>query len=174
MLSTGEELASGKLGNVEYKTGLDKIQIEAAFLEKIVTIEDYFDDTISVPEEILLEDFKTISYLASLIKGEECIGNWSKFEFSMPLTEDLKQRLKEAKDNKFSLSYVGSITVALYEKSYELSVVRTFDSVVYHDIERLKKKAEVLDIGDSIKLAFLPGDGESGKWHDCLDKNDNV
>lgn len=173
VLSLGEELATGKLGDVCYKTGFDKIEMEMDFLEKIVAIEDYYNDTITIPEEIMLDDFNKISYLASLIVGEECIGNWSKLEFSMTLTEELKQRLIETKDAKFSLSYVGSVTMCFYGKSYELSAIRSFDCVVYQDIEKLKKKAEVLDVGDSIKLTFLPGDGESGTWHDRLNNDDN-
>ena len=121
----------------------------------------------------MLDDFNKISYLAALIEGEECIGNWTKLEFSMALTEELKERLLETKDTKFSLSYVGSVTMSFYGKSYELSAIRSFDSVVYQDIEKLKKKAEVLDVGDSIKLTFLPGEGESGTWRDCINYDDD-
>lgn len=80
----------------------------------------------------------------------------------MTLTKELKKRIVETDNTKFVLSYLGSITVPVYGKSYELSVIRTFDSVVYQDIEHLKKKADVLDIGDTIKLVFLPGDGDAG------------
>ena len=173
VLSLGEVLATGRLGNVKYETGFDKIETELDFLKKIVTIEHYYGETIFIPEEIMLDDFNKISYLAALIEGEECIGNWTKLEFSMALTEELKERLLETKDTKFSLSYVGSVTMSFYGKSYELSAIRSFDSVVYQDIEKLKKKAEVLDVGDSIKLTFLPGEGESGTWRDCINYDDD-
>jgi len=172
VLSLGEELATGKLGNVEYKSGFEKIESELDFLEKIVTIERYYNDKISIPEEIMLDDFQAISYLSALIGGGESTGSWSKLDFSLTLTEELKQRLAEVDDTKFTLSYVGNVTVAFYGKSYELSVVRTFDSVVYQDIERLKKKAEILDVGDTIKLVFLPGDGENGIWRDCFNSEE--
>lgn len=168
VLSLGEELATGKPGNVEYNGGFDKIESEIEFLEKIVTIEHYYNDIITIPEEIMIDDFKAISYLASLIDGKECTGSWSKLEFTMTLTEDLRQRLIETDNAKFALSYVGSITVSFYGKSYELFAIRTFDSVVYQDIEHLKKKAEILDVGDTIKLVFLPGDGDNGIWRDRL------
>lgn len=173
VLSLGEELATGQLGNVDYKCGLDKIKTEIDFLEKIVTIERYFKDTISIPEEIMMDDFKIISYLASLIEGKECTGSWSKLDFSMTLTDDLKKRLIETDDSKFALSYVGSINLSFYGKSYEVSIVRTFDSVVYQNLEHLKEKARILDVGDKIKLVFLPGDSENGIWRDCLN-NDEI
>ena len=168
VLSIGEDLATGKLGNLEYKSGFDKIEAEIDFLEKIVTIEHYYNDRISIPEEILLEDFQSVSYLHSLLSGNECTGSWSKLAFSMELTKELKQRISESDDREFSLSYVGSINISFYGKTYELSIIRTFDSVVYQNIELLKKKADVLDVGDTIKLEFLPGDAENGIWRDIL------
>lgn len=168
VLSIGEELATGKVGNVEYKSDFDRIESEVDFLEKIVTIEHYYKDIISIPKEITVDDFQTISYLSSLIDGKEVTGSWSKLEFSMTLTEELKQRIAEMDDTQFALSYVSNITVSFYGKSYELPAIRRFDSVVYQDIEHLKKKAEVLDIGDIIKMVFLPGDGDSGTWRDRI------
>lgn len=168
VLSIGEELATGKVGNVEYKSDFDRIESEVDFLEKIVTIEHYYKDIISIPKEITVDDFQTISYLSSLIDGKEITGSWSKLEFSMTLTEELKQRIAEMDDTQFALSYVSNITVSFYGKSYELPAIRRFDSVVYQDIEHLKKKAEVLDIGDIIKMVFLPGDGDSGTWRDRI------
>lgn len=73
VLSLGEELATGKPGNVEYNGGFDKIESEIEFLEKIVTIEHYYNDIITIPEEIMIDDFKAISYLASLIDGKDNI-----------------------------------------------------------------------------------------------------
>lgn len=172
VLSIGEELATGKVGNVEYKSDFDRMESEVEFLEKIVTIEHYYKDIISIPEEIELDDFQTISYLSSLIDGKEFTGSWSKLEFSMTLTEELKQWIAEMDDTKFALSYVSDITVSLYGKSYELPAIRRFDSVVYQDIEHLKKKAEVLDIGDIIKMVFLPGDGKSGTWRDRINNHE--
>ena len=168
VLSIGEELATGKVGNVEYKSDFDRIESEVDFLEKIVTIEHYYKDIISIPKEITVDDFQTISYLSSLIDGKEVTGSWSKLEFSMTLTDELKQRIAEMDDTQFALSYVSNITVSFYGKSYELPAIRRFDSVVYQDIEHLKKKAEVLDIGDIIKMVFLPGDGDSGTWRDRI------
>ena len=169
VLSMGEILAKGKLENLTYKSGFDSIDDEIDFLKKIVAIEEYYNESINVPEEILVDDFRTISYLATLIQGGECTGGWEKLEFSLTLTEDLKKKLLESDNSLFSLSYVGSITVTIYDKTYELSATRIFDCVKYQDIEKLKQKATVLDIGDEIKLSFLPGEDGSGKWKDVLE-----
>lgn len=168
VLSLGEELATGKLGSVKYRTDFDRIESEIDFLQKVVEIEHYYNDTILVPKEIMWDDFQAISYLHSLITGDEYIGAWSQLEISVPLTEDLKQRISDSDNSKFILSYVGNINVSFYGKSYELSVIRTFDSVIYKDLERLKKKAEVLDVRDTIKLVFIPDSEGNGRWKDCI------
>mgnify|MGYP000763889830 FL=1 len=75
-----------------------------------------------------------------------------------------------SEDNSvFSLSYVGSISVSLYNRKYELNAIKRFEAVQYQNLERLKQKVDVLDIGDDIKLTFLPPDGTEGKWSDMLD-----
>lgn len=75
-----------------------------------------------------------------------------------------------SEDNSvFSLSYVGSISVSLYDRKYELNAIKRFEAVQYQNLERLKQKVDVLDIGDDIKLTFLPSEGTEGKWTDMLD-----
>lgn len=174
VLSLGEELAKAKFSSLDYMCGFDSVDDELAFLEKIVKIERYFDEQITIPEEIFQDDFRTISYLATLIQGNECSGSWSKLEFSIQLTEDLQNRILKSDDAKFCLSYVGSISVTLYGKQFELPIIKTFDSVKYQNIKRLKQKVEVLDIGDNIKLSFLPGDDQNGIWRDELYAGDKV
>lgn len=168
VLSVGEELAHGKSGVLDYETGFNTLDDEIDFLEKIVAIEQYFKCPISIPKEIMMEDFRTISYVAALIQGEECTGSWSKLEFSMPLTEDLQQKLIESDNSKFSLTYVDSISADIFGRKFDLSAIRRFDSVIYENLERLKQKATVLEVGDDIKIRFLPGEGENGKWCDSL------
>ena len=168
VLSLGEELATGRLGDVVYKAGLDRVESELRFLEKIVAIEHYFVDSISIPEKIMKDDFQAVCYLATLINGDECTGSWSKFDVSVTVTEDLKKKLAETDEEIFGLSYVDNVTVSFFNKSYDFPVIRTLDSVVYKDLGRIKKKAEVLDVGDTIKLVFVPGDGDSGIWRDRI------
>ena len=43
--------------------------------------------------------------------------------------------------------------------------------VINKDLDRLKQKANCLDIGDSIRLQYLPGDGEHGVVEDQINPN---
>lgn len=167
-LSLGEELARGKTGNLDYVTGFESLDNEIAFMEMIVEVESHFGVSIHIPEIITEDDYYAVSYLATLIGGGEKVGGWSKFECELSLTDDLKQKIASSDHSQFSLSYVGIVTVRLFDKEYELSAVKTLDSVIYQDIVRLKQKADVMDVGDTIKLTFLPAEGESGTWRDQL------
>ena len=169
VLSLGEELASGKFSNIDYQCGFDNVDEELDFLEKVVAIEKHFGGEIDIPSEITEDDYRVISYLATLVTGGVSTGSWSKFEVSIPVTDELKERMRSEDNSVFSLSYVGSISVSLYNRKYELNAIKRFEAVQYQNLERLKQKVDVLDIGDDIKLTFLPPDGTEGKWSDMLD-----
>lgn len=169
LLSIGEVLAEGKTGNLDYKSGFESLDDEVDFLEKVVTIENFINESLNLPSEIMMDDFQTLSYAASLIRGDKCTGKWSKLDFSLPLTESLKQKLIESDNTEFTLSYVGNITINIYDKIFDISAIRTFESVKYNNLDRLKQKATVLDIDDEIKISFLPGKNET--WHDIVNPN---
>jgi len=167
-LAVGEQLAKGYLNGVKYKSDFESIDDEIDLLEKIVRLEEYFNERIEIPEEILLADFNAISYLAKLIRGDECKGKWDKLELSLKLTDELRSKICMMDEEPFSLSYVSEVKVTIFGKVYEVSAVKIFESVRIADLKRLKKKAEVLDVEDSIKMCYLPGDGDSGVWSDVM------
>lgn len=172
ILSLGEELGRGKLDCLNYNTDFGSIENEVAFYEKLVAIEHHFYRTISVPKEIEYCDFKMISYLYALINGDECKDECASFSIQLPVTEQLRQIILESNNKKSSLSYVGTIYVPIFNEMYEIAIIKTFESVVYDNLEKLKKLVELLDIGDEIKLKFLPYDGDKIVWSDCIKPDD--
>lgn len=172
ILSLRKELGSGKLDCLNYDTGFGSVENEVAFYEKIVAIEHHFYRTISVPKEIEYCDFKMISYLYALINGDECKDECASFSIQLPVTEQLRQIILESNNKKSSLSYVGTIYVPIFNEMYEIAIIKTFESVVYDNLEKLKKLVELLDIGDEIKLKFLPYDGDKIVWSDCIKPDD--
>ena len=172
ILSLRKELGSGKLDCLNYDTGFGSVENEVAFYEKIVAIEHHFYRTISVPKEIEYCDVKMISYLYALINGDECKDECASFSIQLPVTEQLRQIILESNNQKSSLSYVGTIYVPIFNEIYEIAIIKTFESVVYDNLEKLKKLVELLDIGDEIKLKFLPYDGDKIVWSDCIKPDD--
>ena len=78
--------------------------------------------------------------------------------------------LKE--DNKPKIiSYVGEITLSLFESEYTFKVKRTFEKAYIINLEKLKEKVKVLDEDDLLRIDFIPEkDGGEGNAIDSLEK----
>lgn len=171
-LELQEEFARGQLDDFQYTTDFDDIGEEVHFWEMIVAVEKHFDVIVDVPTEILDSQYRMIQYLYSLIIGDTNTVTWSTLALRMDLTEKLKTDIGAWGDTKFALAYVGSVEVPLWGQKYELPIIRRYLCVKPKDLERLKKKADVLDIGEEICLNFVSGDGEQGVWEDTMRKDD--
>lgn len=165
-----QELVYGALDKFEYSTGFDSIDEEIEFWEMLLAIEEYFKATITVPKEILEDDFEKVYYLYNLITEEKVTGSWESYAFEIQVTENLKKDVASWGENPISLSYVGSVTVALWGEEYCVSIVRRFVSMKAKDLEYTKKKVDVLDIGETMRLEFISGE-EVGIYEDVLYKN---
>lgn len=169
VLSIGQNLMEGNLNHFDYKSGFETVDEEIAFLEKVVSIENYFRKLLTLPNEIYKDDYETISYMADLINGDGYHGNWSMAGFTFAIDEDFKNKIMEMDESQYSISYVGSIGISLYEEQYQFSIVRTYDKARVNNLEKLKKKVDVLDVGDSIKIEYLPGEENGiGSYTDIL------
>ena len=171
-LELQEEFARGQLDDFQYTTDFDDIDEEVHFWEMVVTVEKHFGVSVDVPAEILDSQYRMLQYLYSLIVGDTNTVTWSTLALRMDLTEKLKTDIAAWGDTKFALAYVGSVEVSLWGQKYELPIIRRYLCVKPKDLERLKKKADVLDIGEEICLNFVPGDGEQGVWEDTLHHGD--
>ena len=170
-LELQEEFARGQLDDFQYRTDFDNIDEEVHFWEMVVAVEKHFDVIVDVPTEILDSQYRMLQYLYSLIIGDTNTVTWSTLALRMDLTEKLKADIAEWSDTKFALSYVGSVEVPLWEQKYELPIIRRYLCVKPKDLDRLKKKAEILDIDEEICLNFVPGDGEQGILEDTMHRN---
>lgn len=167
-LELHEEFARGRLDDFQHKTDFDGIDEEIHFWEMVVAVEKHFNVMVNVPTEILDSQYRLLQYLYSLIIGDTNTVTWSTLALRMDLTEKLKADISEWGDTKFALAYVGSVEVPLWEKKYEVPIIRRYLCVKPKDLDRLKKKADVLDIGEEICMNFVPGDGVQGTWEDTL------
>ncbi|MEG2217879.1 MAG: hypothetical protein RRZ24_12055, partial [Clostridia bacterium] len=104
----------------------------------------------------------------------EVKGGWEKYELNLTIGADTKEKILSCIDISCGLTYIGSVTVGVFGKNYTFPCQRTLSSVVLMDAEKIRKKLDVLDEGDNIKLIYLPGaNGEKGVYVDKLPLNDN-
>lgn len=169
VLSLNEPLAYGKLGKIDYHCDFKTIDEEVEFWENIVAIEKYLDREIDVPRDIYEKDIDTIDYWTTLLRGEEWSGTWENMQFSMKLTEEFRERILEMEDEVFNYCYIGSVNASLFNEIYEIPVSRTFMSIKYLDLKKLKQKVEILDIGDTVKVELISATDEGIiSWQDKL------
>ena len=171
-LSLGAELGRGKLGNIKYGGSFSSIEDETAFYEKIVAIEHYFNKIIVIPKEIRFCDYQAISYLYSLINGDECTSELASFSIPIALTERLREDVLKNQNTPFSFGYVGSVDICIFDVNYEVSIIRICEPVVYHNLEKLKRKVDVLEVGETIKVEYFPAPGKKIECRDRIKLND--
>ena len=167
-LESQEDLARGKLDDFHYDHGFDDIDEEIHFWEMVVALENHFRTTIGVPVEIYESQYDLLQYLYRLIDGHSNTVTWTTLLLRIDLTEKLKSDIANWGDIPFSLAYVGTLEATLWGDKYEIPIIRRYLCVKPRDLEKLKRKAEILDVGEEICLDFIPGNGDQGMWEDVI------
>ena len=170
-LENNTDLARGKLHKTNYRSSFDSLDDEISFLERITDIEAFFKKDIIMPDKLYEKDLDCIIYISEIIRGNKTTAQWSALDFSVDLTEDLRNKILSWNSQPFTLSYVGTVLASFWGETYTLHIVRQYICVINKDLDRLKQKATCLDIGDSIRLQYLPGDGSHGEVVDCINPN---
>lgn len=168
VLSLKEQFIRGTVDKQEMRM----IDEEIEFLEKIVMIEEYFCTPISIPEVIKHEDHFLINRICDLIQGG-FTGSWDKFDFKFIISQETKDRIMSLNETAYTLAYSGEGFFSLFEQEFTIPIFREIESAKVEDLSRLKKKIEVLDVGDEIKVTYIPGvSGSKGKYIDKIKTQD--
>jgi hypothetical protein len=149
-------LAEGNLDNFDYESPFGNIDNEIIFVEYITLIEEHYNKTVEIPEKIEDDDLEAIYYLGEALKYGEIKGTWKDGTFDFIVAEDSTQNIKNLEDKPFDLSLVAPAKTLLFEDEFPIpKIIRTFKNAQMKDLEKVKKKVEVLDAGDVIKVTFV-------------------
>lgn len=141
-----------------------------ALYERIVDIEEYFSCKFDVPELPDNDDIESVYFLHALItKG--ITGTWKD---SLVMDAIISENLK---DNIELLRPANSImTCSIQEKTIfnrkiMVPICYTFESATLKNSEKLKKKLEVCDLGEVIKIEYISaGKSGIGEYKAAIDK----
>ncbi len=154
-------------GKVELRD-TKKLEDEIEFLERVVLIEEYFNISLVIPEEITIGDHMLISRICDLIRGGYN-GTWDKFEFGFIVSEEVRQRILELTESEYGLTYAGEGEFILFGAKIKLPLQRVIRRAKILDLKRLKEKINVLENGDEIKIKYIPaGEGKKGEYIDII------
>ena len=157
-LALSEDIIAGYINDMNYKTGFRSVEEEIDFLERVCTIEDYFGVTLSPRGEISNKEYEAVLHISDLIRNNEVKGTWSEATFTGIMSQHFREELINMDKELYMFSYVGFSHVELFGAELEFRFMRTFNCAHMVDLEKVKRKAEVLDDGDDIKITFRAGD----------------
>ncbi len=101
-------------------------------------------------------------------------GSWTNMDFEFIVTSLTKQRVSELTDASYTLWYLCSATVDLFGTELRFPIRRNIKCAQVYDLEKTKRKAEVLDDEDLIKIRYIPGNGnKTGVYYDYISPDEN-
>lgn len=172
-LPANKILAEGHANKFTKKDTLDE---EILFLGKIVEIEKYFKVAIQVPSQISLEDIRTINHVYEIIKKGSFTEKWFEFDITFEISDATKRAIEDWQDDAtyfFELRY--EVHIDLFNVSISLPLKREMFDVHILDLKKTKRKAKILDDGESIIIKFKSANGKIGSSYiDTLISDDNL
>lgn len=160
-LEEGQDLGSGIFDEFHYKSPLGDIDHEIEFLECVIAIEEKFDTKIVLPEEFESSSYENILYLGEGIRKGKIEGTWNNLNTELVIIEGSHNYLKDVSDEPERLTFENQKVIKIFGNDFEVKKTIThFLEAKFVDSEKMKKKLEVLEIGDSIKVRMVPGEND--------------
>ena len=160
-LETKCDFIAGYINGWTYKTGFASVDEEIDFLERVCAIEDYFSIKLNLSGKISEEVYDKVLYVSDLIKNGNVSTTWNEMTCTGTLDHRLREELVKKGPAFYMLSYVGICEIEMFGTSVEFRLMRTFKCACIVDYEKVKKKAEVLEDGDTINITFRAGEDNS-------------
>lgn len=161
VLEAEQDIIAGCIDSMEYKTGFTSVDEEIDFLERLCAIEDYFNVKLSPSGNISEEEYNKIIYISDLIQKGNVAITWSEIILTGTLDQRFREWLITTDSDFYMFSYVETDLIELFGASFEIKFMRSYKCAYIVDHEKVKKKAEILDDGDIIKITFRAGDDNS-------------
>ena len=169
-LSMNEFLVKGPANTADN----DDYSFEIHFLEMILKIEKAFDCSFDLPKAISQNDYNIVEHLYMLLETGKYEGSWTNMDFEFKVTSLTKQRVSELTDASYTLWYLCPATVDLFGTELRFPIRRNIKCAQVYDLEKTKRKAEVLDDEDLIKIRYIPGNGnKTGVYYDYISPDES-
>lgn len=134
----------------------DNIDEEIEFLKRIVAIEDFFEISLDIPNEISPQDHHTACFLYSLATSGEYQRQYNSVECTFEVAKETREMVSHQKNKTFLLSYLEKKKTVLFSQEISIPLIVQIKNATFLDYEKILKKLEVLEIGDPSKLVLIP------------------
>lgn len=147
--------------------GNSSIEDAILFYERVLLVEEYFKKELTIPNSITADEFENLNYISELIKGGICEFKWESLSCNFDVDKNNKDIFLNGSDMEYELQFDSNVQITLWEDEFVLPVRRQYACVKIDKREKLKQQLQISDIGDPIKITFVPG-SEGNRVKDCL------
>lgn len=140
----------------------DNIDEEIEFLKRIIVIEDFFEISLDIPNEIPSQDHQTISFLYSLAADGEYHRQYDSVECTFTVLEETRKIVSQMENHVFMLSYSQLLKTALFSQEISVPLIAQITNATLADYKKTIRKLEVLETGDPSKFRLIPASGMTG------------
>ena len=158
VLENDQDLIAGYINESNHDTGFSSIDEEIDFLERICSIEKYFNLTFHINGVIPKQEYESVLLISELIKNEIIETTWTKVTFTGIINDDLLEELKNAGANIGDIAYVEVSSIELFGTTIELKIFKTLYDAIIEDYDRILKIIQLSKSGDPYKISFIAGD----------------
>lgn len=155
LLEKKNTLITGRLSSWNCP-GRSSVEDQISFYEHVLDVEKYFKKELNIPDSITKKQIEHLEYISALIRGDVCKAKWKTLSCDFEIDEKIK---KASFDLEYGFQHDANIEIDLWGSKFVLPIRRLYVCVKIDHPERLKQKLQVLDIGDVIKITFVPGSG---------------
>lgn len=161
VLEASQDIIAGYINDVPLYTNFSSIDEEIDFLGRLCAIEDYFNVVLDPAGDISYEEYHIVRQISDLVNSKEVAEKWEEALFTGVMDQRFREAIMAMDNAPNQFSYVGVHHVEIFGASFEFQFIKTFRCAYIADFEKLQKKVEVLDDGDSIKVKFIPGEDKT-------------
>lgn len=158
LLDQDAELICERLDELD-SAEICSMEEEISIFEQVLSIEKYFGTELNVPEYNTRTQIEYLAYISGLICDGVCQSEWDELFCDLDIDEQMKKDLLHASNKEYRIQRDGTVKLDLWGKRFTLPISRIYFCAKIDNYEKLKQKLEVLDIGDTIKVKFVPGTG---------------
>ncbi len=137
---------------------LGTIDNDIDLLERIVSVEEYYDREFDYRERVTQEELNYLYYLSEMIMKEHYQGTWEAYSDRVRVSDKLRE-LFEKSNGEYGYIYgVGEVEDKLFGETLNFKFLRIMNHARIVDFEKKKQQLKYADNGDTMKLHYLPVD----------------
>jgi hypothetical protein len=127
-------------------------------LTELIKIEKALDVQFQLPETMDKKDFKKIEILNAIVEDSEIITEIDSFDAVFDSKDALQRMVYDIKDRPVMITGQEDQVIELFGVRFEsIKVSYTFENLIVKNPDRIRKKLEYLDDGETVKVEFIPG-----------------